>query len=121
MQDISQKQAAYEIINNSDGRQYKFFCEISGARVFTTGPIVAETSDEELRIAWNEAKDKFNRCSRCGKWVCNAMYNADTLCCVDCSPWENPPNFCSHCGTKIPTREEFCRKCGSRLRYGEVW
>lgn len=121
MQDNVKKHAAYKIINDSGGRRYKFFCDISGASIFITKPIAADTPDEELTQAWNEAKNEFNRCEKCGKYVSDAMYNADVLQCVDCSPWENPPNFCSHCGAKIPMREEFCRKCGSRLHYREVW
>ncbi len=121
MQNTLPKPAAYKVLKDAGGNRYRFFCDISGARIYTTKPITAETPEKELTLAWEEARDAFNRCEACDRWVSNAMYNADTLRCVDCSPWENPPNFCIHCGTKIPVREPFCRSCGTRLQYGEVW
>lgn len=113
------KTASYKTINDSGGNRYQFFCDISGARVFTSEPIAATTPEDEIRIAWDAAKREFNRCEKCGKYICNAMYNADTFMCVDCSPWENLPNYCRHCGEKVPVQEKFCRSCGTELRYGE--
>ena len=80
-------------------------------------------SEEELRIAWeNEGKKSFNFCHKCGRWVCDAMYNPDVLECVNCAPIEKKPLYCQHCGEKIPADDAFCRKCGSRLTYGgEEW
>ena len=48
------------------------------------------------------------------------MYNADVMHCVDCTPWENKPKFCPHCGIKVGISDNYCRKCGIKLEYREV-
>ena len=116
-----QDTAKYRIIADSGGSSYRFFCELSGMAVCTTTPINGNTQEEELQIAWEtEGKQHFNRCTRCGKWISDPMYNADTLQCVECSPWEEKPNFCSHCGKRIIISARFCPSCGTKLRYREV-
>lgn len=113
------KIATYKIINDSGGSRYSFFCDLSGAKIFTSEIINESNRDEELKKVWEIAKKEFNRCEKCGRFVCDAMYNADTLKCVDCSPWENPPNFCKRCGEETEHDDTYCRKCGSALRYEE--
>lgn len=111
--------ADYKIMIGTGNNRYRFYCGISGAAVCTTKPIRADTQEEELRIAWeNEGKESFNFCHKCGRWVCDAMYNPDVLECVNCAPIEKKPLYCQHCGEKIPADDTFCRKCGSRLTYG---
>ncbi len=111
--------ARYKIINEETGNRYRFFCEASGGAVCTTRPIRAETPEQELLLAWEtEGRKHFNRCGKCGKWICNVMTNADTLACVDCSPWENPPRFCPACGKEIRAAALYCNACGVRLMYG---
>ena len=114
---MPEKIASYKIIN---GNRYSFFCDLSGARVFLTEPIVGGTPEERLKRAWEIAKPEISRCKKCGRFVCDAMYNADTFMCVDCSPWENPPKFCRHCGSKVSISDTFCTSCGSALHYEEV-
>ncbi len=112
-----EKIASYKIIEDFGGRRYQFFCDLSGARVYSSDLIKAD--DKSLEKAWDAAKAEFNRCEKCGRFVCDAMYNADTFMCVDCSPWENPPKFCKHCGQPVPRADDYCTKCGSALRYEE--
>ena len=115
------KTAPYKIIADSGGNRYRFFCEASQAAVCITGPVQGSTPEEELLLAWEtEGKQHFNRCHKCGKWICDAMYNADTLECVDCAPWQERPNYCTHCGKKLSGIDRFCEDCGTHLRYGEV-
>lgn len=115
------KTARYRIIADAGGNRYRFYCDASGMAVCTTKPIRADTREEELRLAWEtEGRQYFNRCTKCGRWISDKMYNADVLQCVDCAPWQNKPNYCAHCGEKITDSDVFCRKCGVRLRYGEV-
>ena len=114
----SYQTTSYKIIADAGGYRYQFFCDVSGALVYTTKQLYADASAEQLEKAWNlEGKDQFNRCHRCGRWVSDVMYNADVLECVECTPWENAPNYCHHCGKKILESEEVCRRCGTRLRY----
>ena len=115
------KTASYKTIADVGGTRYRFFCDLSGMAVCTTKPIRADTPEEELQLAWkNEGRQQFNQCHKCGRWVCDALYNADVLECVACAPWENIPSFCPHCGEKSPPDDTFCRKCGKKLQYGEV-
>ncbi len=65
-----------------------------------------------------EGKAHFNLCHTCGKWISDVMYNADTLSCVDCTPWEDPPRYCPHCGSAVPEKNTFCSDFGIRLMYG---
>lgn len=113
------KTAAYKITSDSNGRVVQFFCDASGMLLCTTEPIKAVTEEEALHIAW-EAKGRkhFNLCHKCGRWVSTVMYNADTLECVDCSPWENAPKFCKNCGVKVFSGDVYCHRCGEKLRYG---
>ena len=113
------KTAVCKRIPCADGNRYRFYCALSGALTCTTEPIRAKTPEEELRIAWETVGRKhFNLCHKCGKWVIDAMYNADALECVACAPWENTPEYCKFCGTKVPCSASVCPKCGRLLIYG---
>ena len=39
--------------------------------------------------AQNEAKQHFNRCHGCRRWVCDADFNEDVGMCVECAPRQN--------------------------------
>ena len=122
MENRGKPTAKYKIIVDAGGNRYRFFCEASGAAVITTKPIQAETQEKELALVWeSEGRSHFNRCPKCGRFVCDTMYNADVCRCVDCSPWELHPNFCKKCGEAISKGDAFCGKCGYRVQYGEVW
>lgn len=87
MTDFENKTASYKIMFDAGGNRYRFFCERSGLEVCTTQPVQAESSEQELILAWEgEGKKYFNLCPTCGKWVSDAMYNPDTLECIICSP-----------------------------------
>lgn len=104
-----------------DGIRYRFFCEASGTAVYTTDIISDIPSRDSVNTAWEQqGRQHFNRCQQCGRWVCNVMYNTDTGRCVLCSPWEESPAYCSGCGALAVSGERYCRRCGQRLRYGEV-
>lgn len=113
------KTAHYKIITVFGGRQYQFFCDLSEALVCTT-KVYSETDPAaEPELAWNaEGKKHFQLCHKCGKWVIDAMYNADALECVACAPWEDTPKFCKFCGTRVSVFDAICPKCGKHLIYG---
>lgn len=114
------KTAAYKIISDSSGgRTVQFFCDASGMLLYTAEPVRAESEEDALRTAWKSGgKRHFNLCHRCGRWVSTVMYNADTLECVDCSPWESAPRYCKACGVKVAFGDVYCHGCGAELRYG---
>lgn len=112
------KNASYKVVADAGGNRYRFYCDLSGALLCTTKPYHAASPEQELELAWeNEGKSEFNHCKKCGKWVSDVMYNADVLECVECAPWEDPPNFCPQCGKKLSTPERYCPKCGAKLLY----
>lgn len=116
-----QTTASYRVKADEKGNRYCFFCDLSGAALCTTEPVRADTPEEELFTAWEqEGRKHFNRCQKCGRWVSDVMFNADVLTCVDCTPWEEPPQFCWKCGEAVSPEHTFCHKCGARLQYGEV-
>lgn len=111
----------YKVIEEHDGKRYKFYCDLSGELLCTTKPYKADTPEKELMVAWNaEGKAHFNVCHKCGKFVSDAMFNVDVLECVECSPFEAAPKFCKKCGVKIEENIKFCTLCGTELVFGTV-
>ena len=110
---------AYKIVATPAGDVCQFFCDLSGALVCTSKPLNSPQPEQELKFVWErECKPYFNHCQRCGKWVMDAMYNADVLECVACSPWEETPAYCSQCGAKVTAELTRCPQCHARLQYG---
>lgn len=110
--------AKYKKIVSAIGNRYSFYCDLSGALVSTTGVLQAASPDEELLLAWkSEGEQHFNRCHKCGKWVVDVMYNAEVLECVSCAPYEDEPDYCKSCGTKIVNASKKCPVCGMPLIY----
>ncbi len=108
--------ADYKIKYEEKGYRYQFICGLSEAVVCTTKLFDGNISEKELLEAWEaEGRECFNKCHKCGKWVIDAMYNADVLECVDCAPWQEQPNYCSNCGKKIDSCENTCSECGKPL------
>ena len=50
--------ARYKIIYGSCQNRYRFFCASSGAAVYTSKPIRAETIEEELKQVWERKRDR---------------------------------------------------------------
>lgn len=112
--------APYLVLQDSGGMRLRFFCEVSGAAVWTTQSLPVQPIETALAKAWaSEGREHFNRCHRCGKWVSDVMYNPNTLECVECSPWEEKPTFCPQCGENVLGDAIFCHRCGGRLQYGK--
>lgn len=110
--------AAYKVISDAGGNRYRFYCDLSGALACTTNLIRAETPEKELQLAWETVgRNHFNRCHKCGRWVIDAVYNAEVLECVDCAPYECEPKFCKTCGAKIEKPGKKCPSCGNKLVY----
>lgn len=115
----SKKTADFKIIKQENGNCYEFYCELSNALVCVSNPYKLETPEEELMIAWeNCGRSHFNQCHKCGKWVMGAMYNPDVLTCVQCTPFEDYPEYCPECGAKTHVQSNFCHICGAKLFYG---
>ena len=91
---------------------------MSGALVCTSQYVQSVFPDDELMIAWKTVGEQhFNKCHKCGKWVIDAMYNAEVLECVECAPYEEEPMYCKHCGIKIEKISNKCPECGMPFLY----
>jgi hypothetical protein len=64
---------------------FSFYCDECSAG-YTTSPITAENEEAALATAKQRAQPYFNRCHKCGKWVCDIHYNEDAMQCVGCAP-----------------------------------
>ena len=107
----------YQVVDStSRGRRYRFYCELSGTPVYTTGLVQADTLEEELKLAWREAKPYFNGCSECGKWIRDEAYNIDEMKCIECAPYKTKPRYCIHCGCPVPTGNDYCVRCGKHIK-----
>ncbi len=114
--------ANYLVTTDAVGNKtVSFFCASSGMLVYKSTPKSFANDEEAVQTAWNEeGKHHFDKCHKCGKYVSSVMYNADVLCCVDCAPWEDLPEYCKNCGEKVREGDVFCHKCGKILMYGEL-
>jgi len=113
-----EKGMVYKTITETEGNRYRFYCALSGALVCTTEPIQAESAEEELLIAWERfGKKYFNLCHKCGRWVIDAVYNADVWECVECAPYEEEPKYCKNCGVRVENPSGSCPDCGHKLIY----
>lgn len=116
------KTAKYEVISCRNGNRYKFIDELSGAVIVETKPIKVNSQEDGLAVAWERyGRMYFNKCTKCGKYVSDMMFNADVNNCVKCTPWEMRPHYCSVCGESVALADKFCRRCGTELQYKEVY
>lgn len=115
----NRKTANYKIIPCDSGSRYRFYCDISGVLACVTKEVYkGDDPEEALLLAWKrEGHENFNQCHRCGKWVIDAVYNAEVLECVDCAPYEAEPKYCKNCGAKIEDPVKICPSCGKKLIY----
>lgn len=110
--------ADYKAVADKDGHRFMFYCQVSGAHVCTTKEIYPGEPEDALLSAWQaEGCQQFNQCKRCGRWVIDAVYNAEVLECVECAPYEAEPKFCKTCGAKIESPVKHCQHCGRKLIY----
>lgn len=111
--------AKYKSVADSGGYRFLFYCDVSDAHVYTTKEIYsADSLEEALLAAWQEeGRGHFNKCHKCGKWVMDAVYNAEVLECVECAPYETEPKYCKSCGHKIDAPVKCCPSCGKKLIY----
>lgn len=119
---LGNKTSKHKIVKDGSGYRFIFYCDVSDAHVCTTQKIYqGNTEMDALLAAWQaEGRKQFNRCHKCGKWVIDAVYNAEVLECVECAPYEAEPKYCKNCGTKIEESLKICPSCGKKLIYEGV-
>jgi hypothetical protein len=73
------------MVKTEAGYCFQFYCALCG-RGHTTGWISAANEREALVLAEEESRYYFNRCRKCGKWICDSHYNMDERTCTACAP-----------------------------------
>jgi len=82
--------AKYTMSNDDGFYQFHFHCDYC-EEGYSTGKIEADSVDSALRHAWHEAREYFNGCHKCGKWICEKHYNMEEMMCTDCAPLDIDP------------------------------
>ncbi|MDR0405910.1 MAG: hypothetical protein LBH54_03830 [Clostridiales bacterium] len=76
--------ANYQIEETPCGTRFTFLCDVTGKPVCTTPPIRANSPEEALAQARSGAREYFNRCQRCNRWISDDAYDIDEMVCVKC-------------------------------------
>ena len=137
----SRTTAKYQVIQDAGGWRFRFYCDASGALGCATEVYRGERPEDALAagphlqilgialificlmiltnaILQTYGKEKLPIFTviACGRWVITAMYNVDSLQCVDCAPWTARIAFCPACGAKTRKDDAVCSACGADLR-----
>jgi len=61
-----------------------FYCSVEHENI--TIDLCQLKEEQALQEAWSKARMYFNRCHKCGGWVCDEHYNEDVMKCIICQP-----------------------------------
>jgi hypothetical protein len=74
----------YRMSRRNGSYKFQYYCVMCDYN-HTTGWIEAGSEDEARLLAEKEARQYFNGCHKCGRWICDEHYNKDKMMCVDCA------------------------------------
>jgi len=77
--------AKYTVEKENDSYRFKYICGLCDWH-YTTGLIDADSEDDAMKIAEDEARLYFNGCRKCGRWICDEHYDMDKMVCAECAP-----------------------------------
>jgi len=78
-----------ELLGSSTGYSVERGTDILSERFEGMSPEWHKEHDQAFQLAQNEAKEHFQHCPKCRKWVCETDWNEQEGLCVECSPREN--------------------------------
>jgi len=116
----------YKTHRTANGFGFTFYCDLC-EKPFSTDIIVTYSYTEAFQQAQVMAKLHFNKCHKCGKWVCDEHYNKNVMMCIECQPKGEAveiarkikaisPLICRRCGYEIEEENCFCTKCGNKTQ-----
>ncbi len=73
----------YKRKKHKSGYSFIFYCDLCNKKYCTD--IIPESSTNALITAQKIAKQYFNKCHQCGKWICDEHYDENNMQCVECS------------------------------------
>jgi len=78
--------ARYTEAREDGAYRFRFHCAICGEG-HATGLIRADSAKAALDTARHEAREYFNGCQKCGKWICDSprCYDMDEMTCTGCA------------------------------------
>lgn len=114
----------YKTHRTANGFGFSFYCDLC-EKSFNTDIIATYSFAWAFQQAQVIAKLHFNKCHKCGKWVCDQHYNENVMMCIECQPKDEAVKIvkkakaglsliCRKCGSEIETGNCFCTKCGSK-------
>lgn len=106
----------FETVKFGNGFKFRFYCDMCNF-YFETAEIQCTSYMEALNRGQNEAKQYFNKCHTCEKWVCDNHYNESEMNCIICSPVapEGEKQACPSCGHVNDASNRFCSRCGKAI------
>jgi len=78
-----------QLLGSSTGYSVERGADILSERFQGMTPEWHKEHDQAFQLAQNEAKEHFQHCPKCRKWVCETDWNEQEGLCVECSPREN--------------------------------
>ncbi len=76
--------AKYTVEQQGGGYRFHFYCAFCGYH-HSTGLISAAGETEALKIAERQAREFFNGCRLCGRWVCDRHFDMEHMVCGECA------------------------------------
>jgi len=74
----------YKTHRTIDGFSFTFYCDLCQSS-YQTEEIKTDSFVTAFQKGQEVARLYFNRCCKCGKWVCDEHYNEDVMECIECS------------------------------------
>lgn len=114
----------YKTHHMANGFSFTFYCDLC-EKSFDTDEFLTDSFVQAFYEAQAISKPYFNKCHKCGKWICDEHYNENVMMCVECQPKgealknEKKENkyimspICKRCGSRVETENCFCTKCGN--------
>ncbi|MGB4661351.1 MAG: hypothetical protein WBI07_19415 [Mobilitalea sp.] len=74
----------YKIKKHLNGYSFIFYCDLCNKK-YETIIINQNSLQDTIDLAQKTAKQYFNKCHKCGKWICDEHYDENLMLCTLCS------------------------------------
>jgi hypothetical protein len=74
----------YKTHRTKDGFRFAFYCDLCET-LYETEEIITDSFEDALQKGQDVARLYFNKCHKCGKWICDEHYNENVMECIECS------------------------------------
>lgn len=102
----------YRTERTDQGFRFVFYCDLGGDS-YRTKECITDSFAEALKEGCGEARQHFNMCHACGRWVSDKKYNETEMQCILCAPKKT---VCRLCGKTSMTGDGYCTNCGEKIK-----